>query len=46
MELWGIKNMVNNMIEAYDLTKIYKLKGKKNEIRALDEVNLSIEEGE
>lgn len=33
-----------NIIEAKDLTKIYKLKGE--EIKALDKVNLSIEEGD
>ena len=34
------------IIETVDLTKIYKLKGRKMEIKALSNVNLSIEEGE
>ena len=38
--------MVNNIVETFDLTKIYKLKGKKQEIIALNKVNLSVKEGE
>ena len=38
--------MANNIIETFDLTKKFKLKGKKKEITALDNVNLSIKEGE
>ena len=34
------------IIETENLTKIYKLKGKNMEIRALNDVNLSIEKGE
>ena len=37
--------MSNNIIETFDLTKIYKLKGKR-EITALNNVNISIERGE
>lgn len=37
---------MTEMIETVDLTKIYKLKGRKMEIKALNNVNLSIEEGE
>lgn len=35
-----------NIVETYDLTKIYKLRGKKKEILALNKVNISIKEGE
>ncbi|MFX1443668.1 MAG: ABC transporter ATP-binding protein [Promethearchaeota archaeon] len=38
--------MTKNMIETFDLTKIYKLKGKEKEIYALNNVNLSIKENE
>lgn len=38
--------MTKNMIETYDLTKRFKLKGKQKEITALNNVNLSIKEGE
>jgi len=38
--------MVNKIIETFNLTKIYKLKGKTKEINALNDVNISIEEGE
>ncbi|MFX0025183.1 MAG: ATP-binding cassette domain-containing protein [Candidatus Hermodarchaeota archaeon] len=38
--------MVNKIIETFDLTKIYKLKGKSKSIKALNNVNISIEEGE
>ncbi|MFX0135245.1 MAG: ATP-binding cassette domain-containing protein [Candidatus Hodarchaeota archaeon] len=38
--------MVNNIIQTYDLTKIYKLKGQSKEICALNNVNINIEEGE
>lgn len=34
------------MIETFDLTKVYKLKGHNREILALNEVNLSINKGE
>jgi ABC-2 type transport system ATP-binding protein len=36
----------NNIIETFDLTKIYKLRGSKNVVTALNKVNLSIKEGE
>lgn len=35
----------SNIVETFDLTKIYKLKGK-GEIKALDNINISIKEGE
>lgn len=35
-----------DIIETIDLSKIYKLKGKKTEINALNKVNLSIKKGE
>lgn len=35
-----------NSIQTFDLTKIYDLKGKKKRITALNNVNLSIKEGE
>lgn len=38
--------MAGNIIETFDLTKIYKLKGGRGEIFALNKVNLSIKEGE
>lgn len=38
--------MVDLMIETIDLTKTYKLKGKDQHIQALNNVNLSIKEGE
>ncbi len=38
--------MARNIIETFDLTKKYKLKGKKKEILALNKVNISIKEGE
>ena len=38
--------MGNNIIETFDLTKKFKLKGKKKEITALNNVNLTIKEGE
>jgi len=38
--------MVNNIIETFDLTKIYPLKGGKGEIKALDKINLTVKEGE
>ena len=37
---------MTEIIEAIDLSKIYKLKGKNMEIRALNNINLLIEEGE
>ena len=37
--------MVYNIIETFDLTKIYHLKGK-NFLKALDNINISIKEGE
>ncbi len=36
----------NNFIKTFDLTKIYKLKGGKQKIKALNNVNISIKEGE
>ena len=36
----------NNIIETFDLTKIYHLKGKKKHITALDKVNIKVKEGE
>ncbi len=38
--------MITPIIEAVNLTKIYHLKGKKKEIRALDNLNISINKGE
>ncbi len=38
--------MISPIIEAVNLTKIYHLKGKKREVRALDKLNLSINKGE
>ena len=38
--------MVNNIIETFDLTKIYRLKYGKGEIKALDKINLTVKEGE
>ena len=38
--------MVRNIIETFDLSKNYKLKGSKKEILALNKINISIEEGE
>jgi len=38
--------MTNNIIDTFDLTKIYKLKNKQKEILALDKANISIKEGE
>ena len=38
--------MVNNLIETIGLTKAFKLKGQEREITALNNVNLSIKEGE
>lgn len=38
--------MVRNIIETFDLSKKYKLKGGKKEIFALNKINISIEEGE
>ncbi|MBD3215956.1 MAG: ATP-binding cassette domain-containing protein, partial [Candidatus Lokiarchaeota archaeon] len=38
--------MSSNIIETFDLTKIYNLKGKDTTINALDHVNISIKEGE
>ena len=38
--------MNDTIIETIDLSKIYKLKGRKKEINALNNVNLSIREGE
>ncbi len=38
--------MVNNIIETFDLTKIYRLKDRKGKIKALDKINLSVKEGE
>ncbi len=38
--------MVENVIETFDLTKIYKLKSRKKEFKALNNVNISVKEGE
>ena len=38
--------MTDTVIETFDLTKIYQLKGKKKHIKALDKVNISIKRGE
>jgi ABC-2 type transport system ATP-binding protein len=38
--------MSDDIIKTGNLTKIYKLKGGKNEIRALNNINLSIKDGE
>ena len=38
--------MVKSIIETFDLTKIYKIKSAKKEIKALDNVNISVNEGE
>lgn len=38
--------MVNNIIETFDLTKKFKLKGNKKELVALNKVNFTIKEGE
>jgi ABC-2 type transport system ATP-binding protein len=37
---------MDNIIETVDLTKVYKLKGRKMEIKALKDVNISVKEGE
>ncbi len=38
--------MVKNIIETFDLSKVYKLKSKKKEITVLNKVNISVKEGE
>ncbi len=38
--------MVKNIIEIFDLTKTYKLKSGKNEMKALNNINMSVKEGE
>ncbi len=38
--------MITPAIEAVNLTKVYQLKGNRKEIRALDNLNLSIKKGE
>ena len=38
--------MVKNIIETFDLTKTYKLKSRKNEMKALNNINMSVKEGE
>ncbi len=38
--------MTNKIIETFDLSKKYKLKGQKKDILALDKVNITINEGE
>ena len=38
--------MISPIIEAVDLTKIYVLKGKGKEVKALDKLNLSINKGD
>lgn len=47
MALWDIEKMTkNNLIETIDLTKIYQLKSKKGHIKALNNINISVSEGE
>jgi len=46
MVLQDIKNMTNNIIVTFDLSKVYKLRGHKKEINALNKINLNIKEGE
>ncbi len=38
--------MVENIIETFNLSKIYKLKGQNRTIKALNDINLKIKEGE
>ena len=38
--------MSSKIIETFDLTKTYKLRGGKKEIRALKNINLSVKAGE
>ena len=38
--------MANNIIETFNLTKIYKLRGEERNITALNNINISIKEGE
>jgi len=38
--------LANSIIETFDLSKIYHLKGSEKSIKALDNVNISIEKGE
>ena len=38
--------MKDGIVKTFDLTKIYKLKNQKQDLRALDNVNISIKEGE
>lgn len=38
--------MISSAIEAINLTKVYKLRGKNKEVKALDGLNLSIKKGE
>lgn len=38
--------MISSAIEAINLTKVYKLRGKNREVKALDGLNLSIKKGE
>jgi len=38
--------MVNNILETFDLTKVYELKGGNIKIFALDNANISVKEGE
>ena len=46
MEFLDIRKMLNNIIETFDLSKIYTLKGKNQKILALNNVNLKIKKGE
>jgi len=46
LELWGIKKLNEYIIETFDLSKIYYLRGKEKQIKALDNVNISIKKGE
>jgi ABC-2 type transport system ATP-binding protein len=38
--------MDNGIIQTFDLSKVYKLRGQNKEINALEDVNLSIKKGE
>lgn len=44
--MWDISKMTTNIIETFDLTKIYSLKGKNKTVTALNKVNIKIKEGE
>ena len=38
--------MTDKIIETFDLSKVYYLKGKNTHIKALDDINLTIKKGE